>query len=744
MTKKSFISIRRFLTVIALVSATCSNCYAQFNFFEEGYRFNPVNKNAYRLTPQPMNWTAAQAWARSHSIGNIPVPGNLVTIRDKRENDWLIGPNNELTSLSPLSTFWIGFTEASFFSPEDGVWMWVSGEPGSYRSQDMTCTRYCNFLPGLDLMEPAPDVAIIRDTRGENPGFWLADSNASDFPQGPWYGIVEFVEPFVGAHEDSDGNRVPDTWEDRNQDGVPDGFENGGLIPFPRNLQAGGGVDTVRLIWEPADSTDLLGYNIYRSQDPDFGQPRMINEKGLVLDTVFVEGLDTSEPVPGSSPYYYQIESVLNVGGTIQKGYSNIAVAQEEHFVASLPDIRIDPTDGNEHRYPISLINARGVDDTGFALLIKYPSFLLNVTAESTPLTREFPDLDIQNNPSQNTILCRWSTTTQVIPPLNGEGALLNLVFDVTDTIPISTQGTVSISEGSISVGPGISSQVDLSDTGTITIRPNFKAGDVDGSGAITNDDAIACASLAFGVVPQNPLAVAAGDINGDGIPDISDVNQIIAILIAKEGKENSSGNKSLVSKGPGNFEIKMKDTTFPTLPGSVDMEVEISTPPAEGDGIAGAAFTVSYATEHVELAGVELDGAAFNALFYDQRDYSRGWKEGRVKVIVSSGENKVISGKVAKVKFDSKGTPSVPSSDVPFVTGKMAKSSGEDIAWTSLVDLEKGTLIFPDAPGLDINVFVDNVINAKDLLIYLDRIKNGTESGEILNEFSKEWLTPR
>lgn len=114
------------------------------------------------------------------------------------------------------------------------------------------------------------------------------------------------------------------------------------------------------------------------------------------------------------------------------------------------------------------------------------------------------------------------------------------------------------------------------------------------------------------------------------------------------------------------------------------------------------------------------------------------------MKVVVSSEDNKIINGSIAKVKFESVQDPMVPSTEVPVTDGKMAKSNGANVAWTSVVDLEEGTLVFTEDPGLDINIVVDNVIDAKDLLVFTERIKAGTDEGTIFYEFSKEWLTPR
>ena len=276
---------------VLLLFFITSAAHCQFLFSEEGYRFNTENRSVYRLTPEPEIWTEAQNYARGHTIGGVQIPGNLVTIGSPRENQWLISQEADLTLQSQSENLWIGFTEAEIFSPGTGVWTWISDElgSGSFDASDGTCTGYCNFSSQIDLMEPAPDYALIQDSRGNTPGAWFIDTNTSNFDLGPWQGIVEFVEPFAGAHADRDENGVPDSWEDLNQDGIPDGYEDGGPFPAPRNLRAAFGVGnatndySIRLVWEPADSPDLLGYNVYHSPDPSFTQQERLNQRLLCL-----------------------------------------------------------------------------------------------------------------------------------------------------------------------------------------------------------------------------------------------------------------------------------------------------------------------------------------------------------------------------------------------------------------------------------------------------------------------------
>lgn len=718
-----------------------------FSFYEAGYRWSFVNQHVYRLSPQPSSWDQARLYAQNHSIGGAPIPGRLATIRNAEENEWIINPDTDLVYKTERPRHWIGFTDNGRFSQE-GVWVWISGEPGRFRENDFDCQRFCNFFEGAIFESPTADYAVIADNRETIAGQWLPDINTSNNPNGPWHGVVEFTPPYPGAFIDTNQNNVPDLWEDNNQNGAPDGYEDGPPVPPARNLRAGGGRNTIRLVWDHALSPDLLGYNIQRLVDNgNFSFWQTLNQNGLLLDPVYIDGLDNREPVPTSAMRTYRVESVFSIEGQTRTSLSNQATGTEGEYVVELPAVQTPPGSARLVRYPIGVLNARGIVADGFEMQVNLPAFIiwdLGVRVERTALTESFPELQSFLDPQTQSLNILTNFPTQPIEPLNGEGALVDLFFYVRDDVPVGAVGDVSLEYAFFHTAPGVTGRTNIEDTGSVEIRDGFFPGDVNGDGDFTFNDVIACASLALGVIPPTRLAYDASDLNGDGVIDILDVTLMRTLLAESDGPIITK-EKGAAAKGPEmDFELKMVDTAFPTVPGEVDMEVAINMPMDELEGIAGAGFTINYATEHVILKEIQLEGDSFDVLFYDQRDYLRGWKPGRVKVVVSSEDNKIINGSIAKVKFESVQDPMVPSTEVPVTNGKMAKENGVNVAWTSVVDLEEGTLVFTEAPGLDINIVVDDVIDAKDLLVFTERIKAGTDEGTIFYEFSKEWLTPR
>lgn len=77
---------------------------------------NPDNGHKYFLTPE-MSWESAQAWAKKKG-------GNLVTINDEKENQWLV--ENFMTL--ETSFLWIGINDLE----KEGDFVWISGEKSTY------------------------------------------------------------------------------------------------------------------------------------------------------------------------------------------------------------------------------------------------------------------------------------------------------------------------------------------------------------------------------------------------------------------------------------------------------------------------------------------------------------------------------------------------------------------------------------------------------------------------------------
>ena len=122
------------------------------------------NGNQYRRTGPGLTW--AQAQAQAESLG-----GNLVTINDAAEEDWL----RETFGADDL--FWIGYTDRV----TEGQYQWTSGQAGGYE----------NWLPGEpNDIDGGQDFAVLNF--GPN-GEW--DDQAGDTPDTLYRGIIEIGGP---------------------------------------------------------------------------------------------------------------------------------------------------------------------------------------------------------------------------------------------------------------------------------------------------------------------------------------------------------------------------------------------------------------------------------------------------------------------------------------------------------------------------------------------------------------------
>lgn len=133
-----------------------------------GPAYNPANGHSYYLL-SPSTWDNAELF--SESIG-----GNLVTINDAAENNWVY---NNIISGNPDLNPWTGLNDIG--SP--GIWHWASGE----------AVTYLNFAPGEPNGVGSPPYGVNIFPSNPYPTF------AGQWNDAPIYdviqGIAEVPEP---------------------------------------------------------------------------------------------------------------------------------------------------------------------------------------------------------------------------------------------------------------------------------------------------------------------------------------------------------------------------------------------------------------------------------------------------------------------------------------------------------------------------------------------------------------------
>lgn len=160
----------RFLCVALVSLATTSSAFATII---SGPIINPANGNSYYLL-EAATWPASQAEA-------VTLGGNLVTINDQAEQDWLISEFGPIDSDFSPNSFWIGLNDTA----EEGSFVWASGE----------ISGYINWFPGEPSAGAGPNEDYVYVGRYAN-GQWndsteTAGSNQQPLPRG----VIEVVVP---------------------------------------------------------------------------------------------------------------------------------------------------------------------------------------------------------------------------------------------------------------------------------------------------------------------------------------------------------------------------------------------------------------------------------------------------------------------------------------------------------------------------------------------------------------------
>jgi len=190
------------------------------------YRFiyNPDTERVYMTSPAEITWDEALAFNVQYP-GGATLPTSMVTIRNQTENDYA-------KALGNGNTVWIGCTDEAkdgpaHTVPNDADWYWLS-DP----TQSVMTYHNWNHPPHGTGGEPnginhAEDCGTMRDDGTWNDvNKWdLGDPGTEDDQLRTYYAIYETT----GTWPDADENGAPDAFEDKNGDLIPDEFG----VPLP-------------------------------------------------------------------------------------------------------------------------------------------------------------------------------------------------------------------------------------------------------------------------------------------------------------------------------------------------------------------------------------------------------------------------------------------------------------------------------------------------------------------------------
>lgn len=143
---------------------------------------NPANNSTYYLL-EAAPWTESQAEA-------VSLGGNLATINDQAENDWVVDTFGSVGGVD--RDLWIGLTDEA----SEGTFIWASGSDATFRNFD-------DGQPsdgGVTGFEDFVYITVIpfdpQDPRfpSLNTGFWNDVNDVRTGP-GPAFGVVEIEIP---------------------------------------------------------------------------------------------------------------------------------------------------------------------------------------------------------------------------------------------------------------------------------------------------------------------------------------------------------------------------------------------------------------------------------------------------------------------------------------------------------------------------------------------------------------------
>ena len=175
---------------------------------EENINDRIRGNSIYSIVEGP-NWTWKEAQSESLKLG-----GNLTTINNAEENQWLVDTFGFQNSLPVIDDFqvtdpsetwaghWIGYTDEE----NEGQWEWISGESSTYHNWH---SPYGVYGPDNNYANiGGQDYAIIAYQGGERPGIWDDLTNTDR----AYRGISE--TPFVRRGDSAYTIVEGSTWED--------------------------------------------------------------------------------------------------------------------------------------------------------------------------------------------------------------------------------------------------------------------------------------------------------------------------------------------------------------------------------------------------------------------------------------------------------------------------------------------------------------------------------------------------
>ncbi len=507
------------------------------------------------------------------------------------------------------------------------------------------------------------------------------------------------------------------------------------LLP-PGNLDARSGENSIRLTWEPSNSTYLEGYNIYRSTT-ESGPWTLLNETAPVTGDTFT---DTAQLADGTTSYYH-VKSVDTSG--VESDPSEIAAAVWGQLKLFIPDA--NGNNGDEVTIPVNIGNADGLELCASDISVSYDPGVLSIKGISkTPLSVELgASFNLEGEPG---LAIAAIASAESSGTLYGEGSLLFFTFDV-----IGNAGETSPLNFEVD-GANATDIYECSDlyneitvemfNGTFTVKDTCILGDVNGNGTVDAADAALALEIATRKVTPDECQMIAGEVSGDGRILANDAALILRLASGLPLTPATSANRRMALRAsPINVSVPGNASVFEG--GSIYIPVSIN----DAAELASAQIVLNYDSNLLSVE--EVIKAALTEDFDIDFDKS---KQGQITVNIANDQAITTgSGELIKIKFtavqDVSGNQNSPltlagvhlydSFGRDFVTSALQKevttTDGRlTVSEIGSLDLGNVILILKVLSGLDIgtaalNLDVDNNtrVELQDALYILQYVAN-------------------
>ena len=414
----------------------------------------------------------------------------------------------------------------------------------------------------------------------------------------------------------------------------------------PANLDARSGVDSVRLHWDSSTSAYIKGYDVYRSESADGPWTKIITEP------VTGEDYEDTSALSAGTTYHYCIKTVDTFGN--ESEYSEVASAVFGQLSLLIPDSK-----GNENtpvRLPVNISNADNLNMCAVDIWMTYDKRVLTPTGVSRATLSEAYGWDYNTGESEDEnfgiVRAVLSSGMNDRGPLNGEGTLFWLNFDVTGSEGDTTELEFHIREDLQAGGTSIYDcgdlnnelSLDLSDIGMFTVNWKNILCDVNGDGKVDSADAAFLMRIAVGNVELTETLLNTGDASGDGRIRSNDSAICMRIAVGDElapplsEAKRMSPRSSSVNVSIGNTSVSAGE--------SIRIPIDIS----DTEDVAGGDIVLNYDPNLVTATDVRTTSLTENVTLDFNKD-----EPGQIRISFSTEDVSTLpkgSGTLLEVAF--------------------------------------------------------------------------------------------